>query len=325
MSDTQALQVQTITRGAVPEDAMDLAVLRVRAELRSAHEPVLFARVKLAMAADSDAGWPAIAQVAIDLNGRRVRAQAVAENLRAAIDLMCDKLKVQLDRAAEADVAEAGGADGAGPSRRVGQWLPRPRQSAEVPSVVRHKSYGLARLTPDEAIADLELLDYEFHLFTERASDSDSVVYVAEDGYRIAQADPRPDLLELEPLGAAVRVSDVRAPRLELAQAQARLEAMGLEHGGQPFVFFVNSQTGRGNLLYHRYDGQYGLITPADDLGGGLWSVSVVGLCGWSPVVSSCQCDVGRRVPLSFIVPSSRADQGRLPEWPKGAVCKTVG
>ena len=260
MSDTQALQVQAVTSGAVPEDAMDYAVLRVRAGLRSAPEPVLFARVKLAIAADQDAGRPAIAQVGIDLNGRRVRAQAVAENMRAAIELMCDKLRVQLDRATQAGDPEVGGL-----GRRPGQWLPRARQSAEAPSVVRHKSYGLARLTPDEAIADLELLDYEFHLFTERASESDSVVYLTDDGYRIAQADPRPDLLELEPLGAAVRVSEVRAPRLELAQAQARLEATGLAHGGQPFVFFVNSQTGRGNVLYHRYDGHYGLITPTDD------------------------------------------------------------
>ena len=28
--------------------------------------------------------------------------------------------------------------------------------------------------------------------------------------------------------------------------------------------FIVNSQTGRGNLIYHRYDGHYGLIEPAD-------------------------------------------------------------
>jgi hypothetical protein len=30
-------------------------------------------------------------------------------------------------------------------------------------------------------------------------------------------------------------------------------------------------------------------------------------------------------VPLSFTVPSGKAARGRLPEWPKGAVCKTVG
>lgn len=84
-------------------------------------------------------------------------------------------------------------------------------------------------------------------------------MYVTEDGYRIEQADPRPDLLELKPVGWTVTVSEVRAPRLELAQAQDRFEA-----SGEPFMFFVNNQTGRGNLIYHRYDGQYGLITPAE-------------------------------------------------------------
>ena len=125
--------------------------------------------------------------------------------------------------------------------------------------MVRHKAYTLSRLTPDEAIADLEMLDYEFHLFTERVTDTDSVVYVTEDGYRIAQVDPRPDLLELKPMVSAVTVSEVRAPRLELADAQARFEALG-----RPFMFFVNNKTGRGNLIYHRYDGYYGLITPAN-------------------------------------------------------------
>ena len=39
--------------------------------------------------------------------------------------------------------------------------------------------------------------------------------------------------------------------------------AIRLETAGQSFLFFVNAGTGRGNLLYHRYDGNYGLITPA--------------------------------------------------------------
>jgi hypothetical protein len=28
-------------------------------------------------------------------------------------------------------------------------------------------------------------------------------------------------------------------------------------------LFFVNAATGRGNVIYHRYNGHYGLITPA--------------------------------------------------------------
>ena len=47
------------------------------------------------------------------------------------------------------------------------------------------------------------------------------------------------------------------APGLTVTEATARLET-----AGQSFLFFVNPETGRGNLLYHRYDGHYGLIEP---------------------------------------------------------------
>jgi hypothetical protein len=30
-----------------------------------------------------------------------------------------------------------------------------------------------------------------------------------------------------------------------------------------PFLFFIDAAPGRVSVLYHRYDGHYGLITPA--------------------------------------------------------------
>lgn len=54
-------------------------------------------------------------------------------------------------------------------------------------------------------------------------------------------------------------MSRIPAARLTVTEAEERLEAFR-----QPFLFFVNSQTGRGNLIYHRYDGHYGLVEPAD-------------------------------------------------------------
>jgi len=32
---------------------------------------------------------------------------------------------------------------------------------------------------------------------------------------------------------------------------------------GQPFTFFADAGTGRGNVVYHRYDGHYGLLVPS--------------------------------------------------------------
>jgi len=44
---------------------------------------------------------------------------------------------------------------------------------------------------------------------------------------------------------------------LTLAEAIGRLDGLG-----QAFVFFVNLETGRAGLPYHRYDGHYGLVGP---------------------------------------------------------------
>lgn len=45
---------------------------------------------------------------------------------------------------------------------------------------------------------------------------------------------------------------------LTVGDAIARLEALGRE-----FLFFLDAGTGRGSVVYHRYDGHYGLIVSA--------------------------------------------------------------
>ncbi len=261
MADTQAVQIQTETRGAVPEDAASFAAHRVSSLLRAASERVLFARVKLTMAADPAVGRPAVAQVSVDLNGRLIRAQAQGETMREAVEHACDRLRIRLDRAARNWEAVRGGKPLPGPGEWRHQSLPavRPPRFPRPPeerAVVRHKSYALARQTPDEAAADAELLDYDFHLFTEKSTGQDGVIYRTADGYRLALAHPRTGLLG--PVDPSIAVSTMRAPRLSVAGAISRLEA-----AGQSFLFFVNAETGRGNLIYHRYDGHYGLIGPA--------------------------------------------------------------
>ena len=81
MAGTRTVQVQAETRGAVPEGAVSFAVQRVSSLLKMAPEPVLFARVKLTMAADPAVERPAVAQVSVDLNGRLVRDDARGDRL----------------------------------------------------------------------------------------------------------------------------------------------------------------------------------------------------------------------------------------------------
>ena len=262
MADTEALEVQAETRGSVPASAVSLAVGRVSSLLRIASEPVLFARVKLTMHADPAVERPAIVQINIDLNGRLVRVQSADETMTAAIEHACDRLRIRLKRAARNWAALRGGQPLPGP----GEWrhgsIPAPRlpyfpRPSEERIVMRHKSYAPVHETPEEAATEAELLDYDFHLFREKSTHEDSVIYRTADGYRLALARRR--TRRLGPVDPAITVSQTPATHLTVAEAEDRLEAFG-----QPFLFFVSAETGRGNLIYHRYDGHYGLIEPAD-------------------------------------------------------------
>jgi hypothetical protein len=76
-------------------------------------------------------------------------------------------------------------------------------------------------------------------------------------GYRLAQAHRSTGRLGL--VDPSIAVSPVRAARLTVTEAEDRLEVFR-----QPFLFFPDSETGRGSRINHRYDGHYGLIDPAD-------------------------------------------------------------
>lgn len=126
MADAQTVQVQAETRGAVPEGMAGFAVHQVSSLLRKAPEPVLFARVKLTMAADPAVKRPAIAQVSIDLNGRLVRAQAAGETMREAVHHACDRLRIRLERAARNWEAVRGSRPVPGPGEWRHQGPPTP-------------------------------------------------------------------------------------------------------------------------------------------------------------------------------------------------------
>jgi ribosome-associated translation inhibitor RaiA len=234
-----------------------LAAERIRSLLNAVPEPILFTRITLTMAADPAVQRPALAEVNVEMNGRLIRAQAPGQTMCEAIERVCDRLRIRLERAAALR--------GAQPGPRPGEWrhqsVPAPRLPyypgpPATRAVMRRTSYTVAPLTADEAVADAEMLGYEFHLFTEKSTGEDAVVYRIRDGYRLALAHPRSD--RLGPVAPSITVSKSPVPRLSVIEATAELEAVR-----QRFLFFVNPETGRGNLIYHRYDGHYGLIEPA--------------------------------------------------------------
>jgi ribosome-associated translation inhibitor RaiA len=247
--------------GAVPAGMRELATEKLGKALRHASEPVLQAQVALIMSADPAVGQPAVARASVDLNGHAVRAAAAGPTMREAIDRMAGRLRARLDRSAHSWAARR-----PVPAAQPHEWrhqsipphrpryLPRP---AEQRQVIRHFSYAAQPEFAAGAAAELDLLDYDFHLFREQSTGEDGVVYRSDGQCRLALARPRPG--RLGPVPPGMTVSETPAPRLTVAEAITRLESLG-----QPFAFFTDSGTGRGSVIYHRYDGHYGLIVPAD-------------------------------------------------------------
>lgn len=260
--------VQVQVRGTTATDVADYAERRLRDVLTATRFPVLHARIRVTHYADPALPRPVVAEANLDVDGRFVRAQLSAPTAREAIDLLSDRLQHRLQHALQQT-------DGSWEDRRprysTGEehewrhgdepthrppYFPRPPEEREI---VRHKSVTPARCGIDEAVADMNDLDYDVHLFTEAGTQQDSVLYRSgPTGYRLAQVVPQPEAL-LAPHAEQVTISDSPAPQYSVQEATARMAVWE-----QPFLFFQDTERGRGALLYHRYDGHYGLVEPAE-------------------------------------------------------------
>lgn len=254
--------VDVTTHGRLP-GAADYARCKIGGLRRYTKRRLSHAHVRLTAHTDPSVERPVVAQANLDLDGRLVRAQADGSTANEAIDRLEARLRQRLERISDHWEARRGGRPTAGPhqwrhesepDRRPG-YFPRP---VEERRVVRRKSFTLAPCSVDEAALEMELLDYDFHMFTEKGTGAVGVLYRGgTTGYRLAlvmaaTAD------QLAPCELRVTISPQPAPCITTEEAVERLGLVGL-----PFLFFIDAAEGRASILYHRYDGHYGMIMPA--------------------------------------------------------------
>ncbi|HET6953728.1 MAG TPA: sigma 54 modulation/S30EA ribosomal C-terminal domain-containing protein [Acidimicrobiales bacterium] len=256
--------VDVVAAPSVPAAAADYARQKLGHALALTHGPVLHARAKLDLAPDPAVERPCHAQVTVDVNGVLVRAHVAAATMLEAVDLLEERLQDQLRHRAEhvealrhlaAAPGTAAWRHGLSPSVRPSRF-PRPVEDRQV---VRRKTFAIGEMTVDEAALDMDSLEHDFYLFRELATGADVLLHRLPDGgyglrrMRVAPAGSSGVTVEVE-------VESELAPALSLDEARDWLNLTG-----EPFVFFADRATGRGHVLYHRYDGHYGLIVPADE------------------------------------------------------------
>jgi hypothetical protein len=237
------VRVAVHSRGPLGEPERDCAQAMIEAVL--AHRKVDGpARVRLTAANCADR--PALVQVNLRVCGARTRVQVPGRDAARAIAAAATRLERQIRRLSTA-------------------WEPWPwpdpeRRSLCVPGrgqVARLKTVRLHVGVPCQATAAMNAMDYDFYLFTDAETAEDAVVYRAgPTGVRLArQRSMHPPTT---PGTLPLTVNARKIPTLGAAEAADRLA-----EGWLPFVFFTDRDSGRGNVLYRRYDGDLALISPA--------------------------------------------------------------
>jgi hypothetical protein len=205
-------------------------------------------RVRLA-----EAGGRVVAQANARAARRAIRVQVAADTLDQAVEDLADRLGRRVLEAAAC-------------------WSGRPwpdTDDASVPSRVplgvralgpqvpaRIKTVSLQTCPPAVAVAVMDLMDYPAHLFIDADTGLDAIVHRAgPTGYRLTRLRPAPPP---NPNTVPLTVDPLPAPVLPTARAIARLDESGLGH-----LLFADPDTGRGHLLYRRFDNRYALIEDA--------------------------------------------------------------
>ncbi|AYF74897.1 hypothetical protein D7D52_14655 [Nocardia yunnanensis] len=192
------------------------------------------------------AGGPTVAQVDVSVHGLPVRAQADGPG-SFALTLVAERLDRQLRRILSADHSR--------------WWVDAGRRPLAYPGptrpITRRKTCRLRLCHPATAVAAMDAADYDAHLFTDRETGEDAIVYWAGPlGIRLArQRNRQAPRLSLPMLDAA---DSPATPTHTERQAAIRLCRYGL-----PFLFYTDPYDGRGRLLYRRYDGDLALLIPS--------------------------------------------------------------
>jgi ribosome-associated translation inhibitor RaiA len=240
----------------VRQHALDLVARLARTTAR----PVLHARVTVKQLSDRALERPAVAKATLDVNGRPVRAHVAERTVDLALHRLEERLRRNLadleerrreGRHEPAVAAVVAPADGERLLVRP-EYLDVPVEEREL---VRRKTCALVPLRPEEAVVEMDAVDHDFHLFLDADTGDESLVYREPDGASALLHVHGSETLER---GGPLPARAVPAPTLSLRDAVERLSA-----GGERFVFFVDARTGRGNVVYRRFDGHYGLIEPA--------------------------------------------------------------
>jgi ribosome-associated translation inhibitor RaiA len=261
MATTRPAEIELSVSDDVPERQLE-AVRRPFEQLARYSSEPLVVRAIVRREHGGHGERPYIVDAHIRSGPSRILAAHVsAPAADAAAEAAADRLRRQLRRVADADVAQRNeprtlqrALTDLGLGEPARPWLKPPEER----DIVRQRTYSESPQSTYEAISDLLDDDELFRLFVHVRTREDVVVHRLDDGEHIGLLHPRGSALTDETDEVVVaRPTRYSAPiPLETARAEMDLVL-------HRFLYFADAADGRGKVLYPRSDGDYGLVEPA--------------------------------------------------------------
>ena len=256
------IDVDVTTRGTVPPAQAARASALLGELDRCVPDPVLGARVMLRCESNPRLERPARAEAEVDVNGRLVCGRVAAGTMAQAVGELVERLERQLqDFAGRRERLRR-----RAPQPRAGEWRhgaprePRPDYFPRPPAerqLIRRKTFAVQPLEPLQAVTEMLDLDHDFYLFRDARTGTDAVVHRREDG-RIGLLDHAGPSAPAPTQDGLMHESSRLTEPITLEQAISEMDALS-----HRFMYFTDARTGRGTVIYMRYDGHYGVIESA--------------------------------------------------------------
>lgn len=240
----------------------------VRAKLsgvyRLAPAPVRHAEVVITAGADPASSEPIAIAARVNVDGHMLRGHVVARDVKEGIDHLVGRLERQMSKLAHR--GKSTHLRHRNPSDKHGHEAWHHGDPVSVRSSFFHRAneereylmeptHVIGALIPEEAADDLEILAFEFCLFTNADTGEDNVLYRDGNGDLWLTQPTHKHLPDREPM--PMRPSPRRPGTMDLASA---VEILDLSD--DRFVFFIDQETNRGKVVYRRHDGHYGVVEP---------------------------------------------------------------
>jgi putative sigma-54 modulation protein len=154
--------------------------------------------VHLSVASHNRANDSHQAEVTVYANGTVIRAQETSENLYASIDMVADKIARQLRKYKEKQLHKKTHAHTNIRELEILEEQPlsinnlTSEKTPQLPQeVVRTKYFAMPPMTVQEALEQLQIIDHDFYMFRNSATNEINVIYCRNHGgYGVIQ--PRP-------------------------------------------------------------------------------------------------------------------------------------